>query len=283
MAEKKSAPTLSIVIPAYNEAGRIEKHINEIRQTAAADFPALDIVIVNDGSADQTPEITGALGRRFPNIKVIHLPQNRGKGYAVKQGTEASRGKYILITDADGSAPFSELASLFPYRASNDIIIGSRYLDGSTIGQPQSFIRQVIGWFASHIIARFLLPGIKDSRCGFKLLSRAAATRLCEKQTINGFSFDTEWLLIGRHAGLKIKEVPINWSDSGMSSVRPFRDIVQALADIARMLWNKTWKRYDDADETRSKPVLSPYRIRNANSHGFKARNATTELQLERY
>ena len=203
-----------------------------------AEKMTVEIIVVDDGSTDKTRALALRLARKHGEIKVISYPENRGKGYAVKKGIEASSNNYILFTDADNATPISELKKLERHAEIFDIVIGSRYLPTSFISEKQTLIRRFVGYCATLIIKSILVTGLHDTRCGFKLFRKEVAKHLIELQTIDGWSFDTELLAIATSLGYAIHEVPVSWKDSGQTKIKIVRDSLIGFSDICRIRWN---------------------------------------------
>jgi dolichyl-phosphate beta-glucosyltransferase len=226
---------LSIVIPAYNEETRIGSTLQKLLYYCRKHDYDYEIIVVNDGSTDKTSEIVRVINN--PNIKLINLERNKGKGYAVKTGVMAAKKDFILMTDADLSTPIEELEKFQP-RSEKTILIGSRGLRKSDIIQHQPKFRELGGKILNKVIQISVLPGIKDSQCGFKLFSRNNAHDIFQKQTIPRFGFDVEVLFVARKSGYTIQEIPIRWENHKATKVRPFRDGITILGDLLRIRLN---------------------------------------------
>ncbi|MBI4824097.1 MAG: glycosyltransferase family 2 protein [Nitrospirae bacterium] len=226
--------SISVVIPAYNEELRILPTLNRLYEYLRANFRDFEIIVVDDGSKDGTSGIVGNIA--LSNIRLIQHPVNRGKGSAVKHGILSSKGSLILISDADMSTPIEEIEKLIPFIESGfDIAIGSRGLKESEIALRQPWHRENMGKIFNIFVRGFLVRGIKDTQCGFKLFKAESAKRIFEKCTIAGFSFDVEALFLARRMGYKIKEVPIRWLDSPDSKVRIIQEPAKMLIDLLRI------------------------------------------------
>lgn len=211
-----SRPFLSIIIPAYNEAKRLPLTLIDIdRHLAEQDFQSEIIVVVSQGY-DTTPEILKRFQVIIKNLRVISLSENLGKGHAVKTGMLDARGQWRLMMDADNSTTLTELAKMLPFvtdpNAQCEIAIGSRFIKGSHIDPPQSRKQHYIEKIAQKLISTFLVPGVTDTGCGFKLFSAASAEKIFTRVRQRGWAIDTECLAIAKKLGYSIKEIPVFWS-----------------------------------------------------------------------
>lgn len=212
---------LSLVIPAFNEAQRIGPTLQRAHQFLAARPIRFEIIVVDDGSTDDTVALVTALAGDMPSIRVLCSSANRGKGHAVRLGMRAARGSVRLFSDADGSTPIEELDALLQALAAGaDIAIGSRYLAASRVTHPQPWLRRAWSRLVNRVVQRALLPGIVDTHCGFKAFTAAAAARTFAACTVDGWSFDLEVLARARAHGFRIQEVPIRWQNDARSKAR---------------------------------------------------------------
>ena len=227
---------LSLVIPCYNEGFRINNTIDTVTDYLRASGKSYEIIIVDDGSGDDTlaKARTAAEGRS--DIRIIDYKPNKGKGNAVREGVLAAEGDLIAFTDADLSAPIEELDKLLA--AIDDgaaVAIGSRAVAHSEIVVHQPLYREIGGKCLNLIIQVFAVPGIHDTQCGFKIFRGAPAKRIFKSSFIDGWGFDIEVLYLARRMGLRIDEIPVRWSHGEGSKISPFRAGLQVLKDIARM------------------------------------------------
>jgi glycosyltransferase involved in cell wall biosynthesis len=239
-----SSPKVSIVVPAFNEAVRIGDSVRKIEAFLAQLPFDSEVLIVDDGSSDETSSIVKGLG--FARLRLIRNEKNHGKGFAVRMGTFLASGEYVLFSDADLSAPIDELEKLL-YAAETqgaDVVIGSRAVDRSLIAIHQSRVREVGGILFNRMVRLFLGLDIHDTQCGFKLFKREKIRPVFEKLTIWGFGFDPELLFLASRAGLKIKEVPVRWSHAEGSKIRFLRDGVRMFTDLVQIRWNSIRGRY---------------------------------------
>jgi glycosyltransferase involved in cell wall biosynthesis len=238
-------PTVSIVVPAFNEAARIGNSIQKIVAYVEHSAIPMDVIVIDDGSSDATADIVNQ-SRNGTLVRLIRNGENHGKGYSVRQGMLNATGTYVLFTDADLSAPIEELQNLFDVavRESADVVIGSRALDRRYIEKHQSRGRE-LGGIAFNKMVRLLLGlNLHDTQCGFKLFKREKTRALFEKQTIVGFGFDPEILFLAARKCLKIREVPVRWSHAEGSKIHFLRDGVRMFLDLVRIRWNWIAGRY---------------------------------------
>jgi glycosyltransferase involved in cell wall biosynthesis len=237
-------PTVSIVVPAFNEAARIGNSIEKIKAFAEQSPLSIDVIVVDDGSADATSEIVRRAETQ--TIRLVRNDENHGKGYAVRQGVMSATGTYVLFTDTDLSAPIEELQKLFDVAAADraDIVIGSRAVDRRFIEKHQSKGRELGGIVFNRMVRILLGLNLHDTQCGFKLFHRERTRIIFEKQTIPGFGFDPELLFLGARNGLKIREVPVRWSHAEGSKINFLRDGVRMFSDLIRIRWNWITGRY---------------------------------------
>jgi dolichyl-phosphate beta-glucosyltransferase len=228
-----ASPFLSVVIPAFEEEGRIGASLDSILRYLAGQPFAAEVIVVDDGSADRTSDVARlALEGRVP-YRLIRLDANRGKGAAVKAGVMASAGRAVLFTDADLSTPVEELDKFLPKLDEGfDVVIGSRAIPGCDIRVPQARPRRAMGRFFNRLVQVFVMRGCKDTQCGFKLFRREAALDLFGRLGTAGFAFDVEVLLLARKLGYKVAEVPVVWCDSRPSRVGMLKDSWRMLREL---------------------------------------------------
>ncbi|MFA7685578.1 MAG: glycosyltransferase [Candidatus Gracilibacteria bacterium] len=243
---QKFEKKLSIIVPAYNEAQRIVKTVISISDYIKTHKINAEIIIVDDGSKDKTTQVINVLANKIQDLRLVSYKPNQGKGFAVKKGVEESKGKFILFTDADNSTPIEEYENLKKSldKASADIAIGSRYLPGSNVKIKQPFSRILIGRLGNLLIRFFLIENIQDTQCGFKLFKHEAAKNIFFFQKIKRFAFDMEALTIANHLGYKIIEIPVTWTNSADSRLRPVRDSIRTLRDLIFIKLNLLSGRY---------------------------------------
>lgn len=211
-------PTLSVVIPAFNEADRLPKTLARLREWLSDSHPLHEIVVVDDGSVDGTADVAREAGGE--SLVLIRHTPNRGKGYAVRRGMLAAKGERRLMTDADLSTPIEELPQLMAELDRGvQVAIGSRAVEGARVEVHQGAFREVMGRVFNRLVQTLLLPGLQDTQCGFKLFTGHAAEQAFGASRLDGFSFDVEALYIARRRGLRIAEVPVVWRNDEASRV----------------------------------------------------------------
>ena len=237
---------LTVVVPAYNEGGRIGPTLRRIIEYL--DVKALDgeLVIVIDGCTDGTlGEVIMATSGR-PQVVVLDNEVNRGKGFSVRRGMLAASGRFVLFSDADLSTPIEQVESLIAcLEQRGGVAIASRALPDSNIRVRQSYWRQSMGKIFNWFVRRLALPGIHDSQCGFKCFPREVARQIFARQRLDRFAFDVEILWIARKLGHPVSEIPAVWVNSPQSKVRPLVDSARMLLDLVRIRVNDWRGAYD--------------------------------------
>ena len=229
---------LSVVIPAYNEERRLGDSLAKIvSYLDGCDIDA-EVLVVDDGSTDATVRVAQDALRSRAN-KVLSNPENRGKGYSVRRGVLAASGRWVLLTDADLSAPIEEHAKLAAAVRDHDldVAIGSRALRESRIEVRQHAVRQAMGKTFNRCIRRMTGLPFQDTQCGFKLMDRERTRPLFERMIVDRFAFDVELLYLCVRFGLAVREVPIVWRNAAGSKVSMIADPLNMLWDVARVRW----------------------------------------------
>jgi dolichyl-phosphate beta-glucosyltransferase len=228
---------LTVVIPAYNEEKRIGPTLERIcGYLEKRSFP-WEIVVVNDGSRDGTVQIARELLAGCEHHTVIDRKFNRGKGYSVRQGMLAGRGRFLLFSDADLSTPIEDMERLLPPLESREVqvSIGSRALRDSRVEVHQPWWRETMGKSFNLFVRLIALGGLHDTQCGFKCFTREAAKAIFSVARIDGFGFDVEALYLARKFGYGVKEIGVRWVNSPDSKVHPLSDSSRMLADLLRI------------------------------------------------
>lgn len=248
----------TVVIPAYNEAERIEKTLARIAVYTQR-RPGGEVIVVDDGSVDETSRIIQDVAAPNLSIKLIRHASNRGKGAAVRTGIGLARGEWILVMDADGSVAIEELELLLPPLQHVPIVIGSKYLDPSADTHQQDLIRTLIAKGGNFLVRQIFGLRYTDTQCGFKLLNHDVATDLFQRMVINRWGFDIELLVLAQRLGYSVREIPIHWTntdDSRVSVVPAARDTIWELAQI----W---WRLLRGRYELPSKRPVIPVKLIN--------------------
>ncbi len=240
-------PYLSIVIPAYNESARIEQTLDRVMTCIEAEGWDAEVLVVDDGSRDGTPEIVVRWMKVFPRLHLVQNPGNRGKGYSVRNGLLQAAGEIVMFTDADLSAPMEEAERLIAAIAAGaDVAIGSRWMDRTrqTIQQPlyRQFFGRCFNWITRTVMG---LP-FKDTQCGFKAFRRPAAQVIFRLQRIERWGFDPEILFIARKLRYSIREVPVTWGHDERSRISYLKDGLKMLEEMAYIRYNSLFGRYDE-------------------------------------
>ncbi len=241
---------LTIVIPAFNEAKKIEATVNEVTEYLSGKGYSYELIIVDDGSEDDTLDII----KRYKsinsngNIKILENVSNKGKGYAVRNGIMQATGDYILFMDADNSTRIFEIERVLPsFKEGFDIVIGSRRLKNVpgniVISQPS--YRHVLGEIYIYISRLFFKISVRDYNCGFKIFKNNVAKKIFSKQMMDDWSFDLETLFLVEKYCFKIKKVPVNWKHYKGSKVRPVLDGIKSFISLFKIKANDVSGKYD--------------------------------------
>lgn len=253
--ETETSVKLSVVVPAYNERDNLSgDHLVSFRTFLQQTPWPVEILFVDDGSTDGTAERLKAFADGQPGCRFVPRP-HRGKLSAVRGGVNEARGRYVLYSDFDLSAPLDEVHKLLPYLENDyDIAVGSREAPGSRrLDEP--WYRHVMGRCFNWLVQLLVLPGIDDTQCGFKLFRREVALELfralvvCRprqrEQPFTG-AFDTELLVVARVRGYRIAEVPVYWKHASGSHVRPWSDSREMLGQVVRIALHRwLYRSYD--------------------------------------
>lgn len=227
-------PSASVVIPAFNEAGRIAQTIKETKEFLEESNYDYEIIVVNDGSADETEEVISSLSGG--PVKIISRSENRGKGAAIQAGVKAASKGLILFMDADNATKINDITGLREaIQNGADIAIGSRRVEGANIKTPQPLYRVWIGRFGNLLIRVILGLKLQDTQCGFKLFKKEAAKELFENLKFPRWSFDYEILYKAKLKGMNIKECPITWEDMAESKFSPIQDTLKCTAELIKI------------------------------------------------
>jgi dolichyl-phosphate beta-glucosyltransferase len=231
---KNSAADLTVVIPAFNESSRLGGTLAAVQNRL--DQSAIDyrVLVVDDGSADDTARQTERFGRRF---STLCQPENHGKGAAVRAGMLAATGSVVAFTDADLPFGLSSLMEGYAWirRGQCDVVCGARNIDGSSEATSRRFSRRVSSAAFRQIISLMISREITDTQCGLKLFSRHAAQEIFSRTTIDGFAFDVEVVFLARRMGFSVRRIPVQLINEGASSLSLMRHTLPMLADVMRV------------------------------------------------
>lgn len=239
-------PTLSIIIPAYNEGERLPATLSRIEDyLKRCPFENVEILVVDDGSRDRTADAVREFAQDVSNVRLLQNPGNRGKGYSVRHGMLEASNEWLLFTDADLSAPIEELDKLFAAirKSDCDIAIGSRGLDRSLIGVHQPVFREKAGMIFNFVMRLTTGLPFRDTQCGFKLFSRVSARAIFARLQLERFGFDVEALFVAQRLGYRIIEVPVHWNHVDGSKVGMLQGL-DGFVDILRVRKNQWLGRY---------------------------------------
>lgn len=229
---------ISVIIPAYNEGQNIKATLKKVTSYLRKNYVSYEVIVVDDGSADSTSSEVRAAAASDPRIRLFSHRPNRGKGYSVRKGMRESRGEWVLFTDADLSTPIEELSRLMAYGdLGYRVVIGSRALPQSRIAVRQPFHRIMLGKCFNLAVRLLAVPQVRDTQCGFKLFWGETARLLASLGQLNRYSFDVELLFLAQKMGLGVAEVPVQWSHCQNSKVKPLRDGLRMVADLALVRW----------------------------------------------
>jgi dolichyl-phosphate beta-glucosyltransferase len=247
-------PAVSVVVPAFDEERRIERMLLEALAYFRQRGLAVEILVVDDGSRDHTSGVVGRLAGAWPELRLIRLAQNHGKGYAVRTGVVNAVGDSVLLADADGATPIVELERLeHALSLGNDVSVGSRAVSPDAgVHVERRWYRHVMGRTFHRLVETLAVKGVRDTQCGFKLFRGPVAHDLFSRMRMSGFSFDVEVLLMAQRRGYRIAEVPINWVHQPGSKVNVVQDSFRMAADVIAIRANCLRGEYDQ-------PRVTPY------------------------
>ena len=249
----QSRVPFTLVMPAYNEERRLPTSLRDVKGFFSNVNDAFEVLAVVEKSSDRTVELATEIARSEPRISVIDNKIQKGKGYAVKTGMLLAKGEIVFFTDADLSTPLSEIYLFLGHFAAHpeiDVIIGSRAHAKSKIIKKQNWFRQSLGRGFNKFVQFFGVRGIEDTQCGFKAFRAKACKEIFSRQTLNGFAFDVEVLMLAQELGYKIDVLPVRWINSEDSKVR-------ILIDPLKMLWDLIQIRRIVRKTIREKPLSS--------------------------
>ena len=242
----------SFVIPAYNESGRIPATLEAVVACIRSHGWAAEVLVVNDGSKDDTAQVVRAFAEKAPEVRLLENPGNRGKGYSVRNGMLQAQGEVVMFTDSDLSAPIEEVERLFAaIEKGADIAIGSRWLESGRQTHRQPLYRQFFGRCFNLVTRMVMNLPFADTQCGFKAFTREAARTVFSLQTIERWGFDPEILFIAIKRGLQVVEVPVSWAHDERTRMSYLKDGMKMLEELAVIRWNALLGRYSKRTEAR--------------------------------
>lgn len=230
----------TLVIPAYKEEKRLPNSIRDIRSFFSGLSEFFEVLILVERCSDRTLELGREAAKGEPRIQVIDNQVHRGKGFAVRSGMLRARGEIVFFMDADLSTPLAEVLVFLAHFSQNlktDVVIGSRAHAQSKIIKRQNYFRQSLGRIFNKFVQLLSVKGISDTQCGFKAFRLKACHEVFSRQTIDGFAFDVEVLMLAEKLGLKIDVLPVRWVNSPDSKVRILIDPIKMFWDLLRIRW----------------------------------------------
>jgi len=254
----RGMPQLTVVIPAYNEERRLPSTLESVHAFLQEHYQEFEIIIVDDGSTDQTIDVVDTFAKHHSGIRLITYTPNQGKGYAIRTGVLQATGDLILIDDADGSSPIAEVLSLQQAITNGaDLAIGSRNKPDPDRVVIADLHRKYIGNTFNLIVQTLLLPGVYDTQCGFKLFKKNVAHDIFRVSELNGFAFDVEILYIARLRKYKLAEIAINWTNVAGSKVNVLIDSTGMFLQVMGIRARASSGRYKKAvsNEPRTLPL----------------------------
>lgn len=229
----------SIVIPAYNEAKRLPRTLHSILGFIADRNWDAEIIVVNDGSNDETADVARAFSAKYPAVRLVDNLVNCGKGQSIRDGVRVANGDVILFADADDSTPIEDAEKLIDaIDHGADIAIGSRWVDRKLQTQPQPWYRRLNGRLYNLLLRNILNLDYKDTQNGFKAFTRTSAKTIFSLQRISGWGFDAEVLYLARKFGFSVREVPVEYTYCAEGSkIRPYRDGARMFSELLKVRW----------------------------------------------
>jgi len=238
---------LSVIIPAYNESERIGRTLLDIDRYLSSQNYTYKIIVVNDGSVDNTKQVVLSFKKLIKNLELIDYFPNQGKGYAVRKGMLESSGKYRLFTDADNSTSIDHIEKMWPlFEKGYDVVIGTRdKKDHPKAKQavPQSFLKRQLGNLGNILIQILTVPGIWDTQCGFKCFTEKSAKDIFSRCKINRWGFDIEVLALARKLNYKIGIIPVYWINDPHSHVN-WKGYIKTFWELLKIKWNLIMDKY---------------------------------------
>lgn len=242
---RMNEPFVSVILPSYQEDGRIQKTLAVIRDYFKDKPYTAEVIVVSDGSLDNTVFAVASFSRKFPEVRCIEYYPNRGKGYAVKQGMMVARGRFRLYMDADNAISITHLGLFLEEIAHGyAMVIGSIHLPGAVVSFQYEWYRRLLSLAGGLLIRYCAGLGATDALRAFKLFTAEAADAIFPRQTIDGFGFDMEVLALARRRGFRIKELPVSWLNPHSDRIT-LRGYLSTLWELFVIKWNVMRGRYD--------------------------------------
>ncbi len=234
------------MIPAYNESARLGATLEKVLAYVHGQGWDVEVIVVNDGSRDDTADIVRAFSARDSVVRLVENPGNRGKGFSVRNGMLNARGQVVLFSDADLSSPIEEAPKLFQaLHDGADIAIGSRWLRAETQTQRQPLHRQLFGRIFNLVLRLTLGLQFADTQCGFKAFKQPAVQAIFPRQKIERWGFDPEILFLARKLKFKVQEVPVTWAHRDGTSINPLVDGSRMVMEMLHIRWNDMTGKYN--------------------------------------
>lgn len=231
--------TYSFIVPAYNESERLAVSLPKILDYVRRQELPSEIIVVNDGSQDDTAHVVRRFMAANPDVRLVENPGNRGKGYSVRNGMLHATGDVVLFTDADLSSPIYEADKLFAaIRQGADVAIGSRWLQRDLQTERQPWYRQLYGRMFNLALRLVLGLRYRDTQCGFKAFTRRAVQTIFTRQRVERWGFDPELLFLADKFEFRTAEVPVEWAHDHRSKISPLRDGMKMMVEMLAVRWN---------------------------------------------
>ena len=248
------APHVSFVVPVYDEEKvlgaslpTLRSFLEDLCRDAGRDPLDWELVLVDDGSRDRSVELIEAWRAENPDAPLVleRLPENRGKGAAVRHGMLTARGDHAFFLDADLSTPLDQTAAfLAALESGSDVVIGNRRVPGSEITRRQPLVRETLGKGFTLLVNLFLAPGVHDFTCGFKGFRRDAARAVFQRSTLDGWAFDAELVVIAQAQNLKLAQLPVSWHHEDDTKVRLLHAVVGSAVELVQIFARRLAGRY---------------------------------------
>lgn len=256
------APYLSVIIPAYKEGERIGRNLLDIDRYLKGKSYLYEIIVVVDGSPDNTAEVARNYALQVPHLRVIENAENHGKGYVVRQGLLEARGRYRAFLDADGSTSITHLDIFLPrLEGGAEVVIGSRRIEGAFIQIHQPKYREVLGEIGNWLIRMVLgLWRFPDTQCGLKILTAEAASAVAGRMVVERFGFDFELIVLAEKLGFRVEQLPVRWLNEEGSTVNLTgpNGFIQVLIDLLKTRWRLWTGAYRITEYRTAKDIVPP-------------------------